>query len=182
MPRWSFLASSRLDAPRSSPDNAAMQLGEVLSIHVASASAAATVQVDDVRAEAERGLVGDRKYIDSPKADNPSRRQITLIEAENIEQFNDAVDEPVTPGELRRQVVTQGVRLNDLVDQEFYVGEVRVRGTMLCEPCEYLAQLISRPVLYHLKGRGGLCAQILTSGTIRRGDAIRTAENGADVE
>ena len=63
--------------------------------------------------------------------------------------------------------------LNHLVGREFLIGEVRLRGIRLCEPCTHLAQLTSDKLLPALIHRGGLRAQILTEGWIRPGMAIR---------
>jgi len=60
-----------------------------------------------------------------------------------------------------------------LVGQEFQIGEVRIRGIRLCEPCSHLQTLAGRPVIKGLRHRGGLRAQILSRGTIRVGDAVR---------
>jgi MOSC domain-containing protein YiiM len=77
------------------------------------------------------------------------------------------------PGEARRNVVTRGVPLNHLVGHDFAIGDVRVRGIRLCEPCGHLEALTGLPVIKSLRHRGGLRAQILTQGVIRVGDAVR---------
>jgi MOSC domain-containing protein YiiM len=79
------------------------------------------------------------------------------------------------PSETRRNILTRGVRLNDLVGREFSVGEVRLRGIRLCEPCSHLAGLTGRNVIPAFTHRGGLRAQILSGGTIRVGDGISEA-------
>jgi MOSC domain-containing protein YiiM len=76
----------------------------------------------------------------------------------------------------RRNIVTDGVSLNDLVGKEFYVGEVRIRGIRLCEPCSYLAKISFPEILKGLVHKGGLRAQILSEGLIRVGDTIHVAE------
>jgi hypothetical protein len=65
------------------------------------------------------------------------------------------------------------VLLNHLVQREFLIGEVLVRGRRLCEPCFHLAQLTHSTALSGLIHRGGLRAQILTEGIIHIGDTIR---------
>jgi MOSC domain-containing protein YiiM len=65
------------------------------------------------------------------------------------------------------------VPLNHLVGLEFQVGEVRLRGIRLCEPCAHLERLLDKPVVPGLRHRGGLRAQVLTEGVIRVGDAVR---------
>ena len=77
-----------------------------------------------------------------------------------------------TAADARRNVVTLGVRLNDLVGQEFCVGAVRIRGLRLCEPCSYLAKRSVPEVLKGLVHKGGLRAQILSEGVIGVGDRI----------
>ena len=73
----------------------------------------------------------------------------------------------------RRNVVTRGVPLNHLVGKEFWIGEVKVRGLRLCEPCSHLQKLSHEKVLPGLVNRGGLRAQILTEGMIQVGDVVK---------
>ncbi len=77
----------------------------------------------------------------------------------------------------RRNVVTRGVPLNHLVGKEFMVGDVKVRGLKLCEPCSHLQRLSHEKVLPGLVHRGGLRAQILTEGIIRVGAPVSEAKN-----
>ena len=72
--------------------------------------------------------------------------------------------------------MTAGVSLNQLAGREFFVGEVRVRGIRLCEPCNYLAKISFPETLKGLLHQGGLRAQILSEGVMRVGDAIRPLE------
>ena len=75
--------------------------------------------------------------------------------------------------DARRNIITRDVPLNDLIDKEFTVGGVRVKGIRLNEPCLHLAQLTDQKVLKGLVHRGGLRAQILTDGTIQVGDTVQ---------
>ena len=77
--------------------------------------------------------------------------------------------------ESRRNVLTCGVALNHLVGREFQIGEVRLRGLKLCEPCTHLQQLTSKAVLKALRHRGGLRAEILGGGVIKVGEKIMEA-------
>jgi len=79
---------------------------------------------------------------------------------------------PFTAIQARRNLVTQGVDLNALAGREFHIGDVRIRGIRLCEPCNYLAKETFPETLRGLVRKGGLRAQILTAGTIRVGDNI----------
>jgi MOSC domain-containing protein YiiM len=123
----------------------------------------ALAPVDSVRAEAGNGLAGDRMY----RAGGQRRGgALTLIEAEVLEEVG------LTGPESRRQVVTRGVRLNDLVGKRFRVGDVECLGVELCEPCLHLQALTRPGIISDLLHRGGLNADILTDGTIAVGDPV----------
>jgi len=64
------------------------------------------------------------------------------------------------------------VALNHLVDREFKIGEVILRGTRLCDPCSHLEKLTRKDVMRGLIHRGGLRAEIISGGTLRPGDTI----------
>jgi MOSC domain-containing protein YiiM len=119
--------------------------------------------VESVRAVAGCGLEGDRKF---RPGGHRSGGALTLIEDEVL------ADVGLTGAESRRQVVVSGVRLNELVGKRFRVGEVECLGVELCEPCLHL-QSVTRPgIIDELVHRGGLNADLLSSGTISVGDSI----------
>jgi MOSC domain-containing protein YiiM len=76
------------------------------------------------------------------------------------------------PVETRRNLLTSGVALNDLVGKEFQIGAVRLKGVRLAEPCNHLERLTQPGVLKGLVHRAGLRADILDEGVLRVGDAI----------
>lgn len=146
---------------------------KVVGIHIALKAEGPMAAVQRVRAVAGRGLEGDR-YFDgegtfskNPKGD----REVTLVEIEAIEALRDGgID--IAPGEARRNLVTRGVALNHLVGVTFEVGQVRLKGIRLCEPCSHLEGLTKPGVREGLIHRGGLRAAILNDGEISAGDAI----------
>ena len=149
-------------------------MGTVEHIHLAPGRGSAVVSVDRARAIPGRGLEGDRYEQHSGRwSDEPgSARELTLMEAEEYERFERETGIALAPGEMRRNVTTRGVRLNDLVGRQFHVGAVLCEGVRLCEPCEYLQGLLGKPVLQALVHRAGLRAVILSEGAISVGDAI----------
>jgi MOSC domain-containing protein YiiM len=149
--------------------------GTVVSINITPIAEAPMQTVDEVRAIPGRGLEGDR-YFDNKGRAPEARRELTLIEAEAIEAFKRELDVDYSLSDSRRNVVTRGVPLNHLVGKEFWVGEVKARGIMLCEPCAHLQKLTIKQVLPGLIHRAGLRAQILTEGTIRVGETIRAVD------
>ena len=128
-----------------------------------------TVAVDAVTAIAGQGIEGDRYC----GLDTEPSQQITLIESEVIDQFNRETGSEFLYAMFRRNVVTEGVQLNNLAGETFNVGEVRLRGHELCEPCLYLQDKLKvADLVKRLTHKGGLCCEILTTGTIRSGDNL----------
>jgi MOSC domain-containing protein YiiM len=147
----------------------------VLHIFVAPSRGAPMEQRVTVTAIANTGLVGDR-YAMSTNRRGPDY-QLTLIEIENIEAFARIASRPFTPDMPRRNVVTQGVALNDLCGKQFRVGYAVLEGIELCEPCSLFAQRAGREVLKHFLQRGGLRTRIVEGGEIRVGDAITSGSS-----
>jgi MOSC domain-containing protein YiiM len=134
------------------------------------------ISVPEVRAIAGAGLEGDRYCRERGTFSKklPSN-QITLIEAEALEAAERDYGIELTAEESRRNVLTCGVALNHLVGREFQIGEIRLRGLKLCEPCTHLQQLTAKAVLKALRHRGGLRAEILGGGVIKVGEKIMEA-------
>jgi len=150
-----------------------MWQGTVESIHIATRAAKPTQSVTEIRALPGKGLEGDRYATQQGTFSKPKpEHELTLIEAEAIEAASRDYQVHLAPGEARRNVVTRGVPLNHLVGKEFSIGDVRVRGIRLCEPCDHLQKLTGRSVIKSLLHRGGLRAQILSEGKIGVGSVV----------
>ena len=130
--------------------------------------------ITNARAEVGTGLEGDRYFNKAGTYSNDpgSGRDITLIEIEAIEALRRDYQIELDPSQARRNIVTQGVALNHLVDREFKIGDVILRGTRLCDPCSHLEKLTRKGVMRGLIHRGGLRAEIISDGTLRPGDTI----------
>jgi hypothetical protein len=163
---------SALDVALARPSlpEAPVSAGTVEAIFVAPEAGAPARRLEEVAAVAGRGLDGDRHVTGAGTF--PSGlpgSALTLIEAEVCESFAP----PLDPHEHRRNVVTRGISLNDLVGHEFRIGSVRCRGMRLCEPCTVVQRYAARPVLRPLVHRGGLRADILEDGVVRVGDVLQ---------
>jgi MOSC domain-containing protein YiiM len=150
-----------------------MSDGIVESMHIASVAEGPPESVRQAKAIPGAGLEGDRYALKlgtfyKPEPDH----ELTLIEAEAIEALGRDYRVELAVGEARRNIVTRNVPLNHLVGKEFAIGNVRIRGLRLCEPCDHLQKLTGKTLIKGLLHRGGLRAQVLTPGTIHVGDAV----------
>jgi MOSC domain-containing protein YiiM len=136
--------------------------GLVEAIHVSPRKHELPEAVEAVEVTAD-GVRGDRYF---------GARNLTLIEVEALEGMLGETGIPLSAAESRRQVLTRGVRLNDLVGKRFSVGEVECIGEEWCEPCSHLQGLTRPGVLRGLVHRGGLRADIVSGGRIAVGDRV----------
>lgn len=126
-----------------------------------------TLDLDAVAMHAGQGLVGDRFYGRGPTFDG----HVTFFAWEVFQLLQQAVGPAATPLALRRNVVVEGVPLNGLIGQAFTIAGVRFYGTKHCAPCRWMDVAVAEGALQLLKGRGGLRAQVLSDGYLRRGAA-----------
>ena len=118
----------------------------------------------------EEGLPGDRYF---------GRGDITLVEAEALEALREDTGIELSHAEVRRQVLTSGVRLNDLLGKRFRVGGVEAVGVEWCEPCRHLESLTYPGVLKGMVHRAGLRADIVQPGRIAVGDEVDEVRDAA---
>ena len=147
--------------------------GSVKEIFIAPESGQPMVSLPMVRACADRGLEGDRFFRDSWAAVNRSDKSVSLIEDEVLKLAAHELGLDGVGILTRRNLVTSGVPLIELLDREFSLGTVRMRGVRLFEPCGHLVAVTKLPGIFKaLEHRSGLKAAILSDGIIRTGDAI----------
>jgi len=124
---------------------------------------------ETIEVVASKGIVGDRYFHDF----NGDREQITLIESENIDYYNDTFNTKFTYLEFRRNIITKNIKLNDLVGKTIQVGEIKLKVNDLCRPCKDLQQRLGKSnIIKEFLRRGGLRCEILSSGNINIGDKI----------
>ena len=145
-------------------------MGKVVEIGIANVKGNQIQKVDKVDALSGKGLLNDRKFSEN----NQKERQITLIEIENINYFNNLSKTNIPLIDFRRNIITENIKLNDLVGKEFFVGSVKLKGHDLCRPCKYLQdKLKQNNFVKEFLRKGGLRCEILTSGKINVGDIIK---------
>ena len=127
-------------------------------------------EVETIEVLANKGVVGDRHF---DNYNNPYC-QLSLIEAENIDEYNLKFGLNIPYLDFRRNIITKGIKLNDLVGKKLSIGNVEVEGIDLCRPCRHLTEMLDQEnILKEFLRKGGLRCQILSSSKIKVGDAIK---------
>lgn len=170
-----FVVAALDPAGRAAPPGRGLG-GVVEAVAIADAATAPMQLVPSAQALAARGLEGDRYAIKAGtfSSDTSTARgyDLTLVEAEVLDELVLPDGKRLTYAEARRNIVTRGVDLNALVGRRFLIGDVECLGQRLCEPCAHLERLTVPGTLRGLIHRGGLRADILTDGTIAAGMMI----------
>jgi MOSC domain-containing protein YiiM len=148
--------------------------GSLIAIQIGRQAEGRLESVPEVRVIPGKGLEGDRYFRgEGSFSKNPGGgRQVTLVASEMLDVLRDEYGIALQAAETRRNLVTKGVSLNDLVGQVFQIGSVRLKGVRLAEPCSHLERLTQPGVIKGLVHRAGLRADILDEGVLRVGDEI----------
>jgi len=155
--------------------------GEVVAIYVSPESGAEMQPRDVVRAFAREGLEGDRfraMALPGGREEN-DKRQVTLVAQESLDDIAAETGLLIPTQKSRRNIITRGVQLNELVGRRFTIGDVVLEGAEICQPCAKMRDVLGEDkakVVKAMVHRSGLRARILTTGTIHRGDPIQVQE------
>jgi MOSC domain-containing protein YiiM len=154
--------------------------GYVNSINIAATEGGDLVELPVANLIAEHGIEGDR-YCRT--ASPPNFNQISLVESEAVASFAAELAVEIDPCEVRRNIVTREISLNNLVGKRFRLGNVEAIGTELAEPCKWIADILiarygledvkAKHIVSSLLHRGGLYARVLQGGSVRAGDPIQ---------
>ena len=127
-------------------------------------------EVETIEVLANKGVVGDRHFNNY----NDPYCQLSLIEAENIDEYNLKFGLNIPYLDFRRNIITKGIKLNDLVGKKLSIGNAEVEGIDLCRPCRHLTEMLDQEnILKEFLRKGGLRCQILSSSQIKVGDSIK---------
>tara|TARA_B110001452_G_scaffold264489_1_gene267572 strand:- start:841 stop:1287 length:447 start_codon:yes stop_codon:yes gene_type:complete len=145
-------------------------MSEVLKLGITSKNNQSIDEVDSIAVIANKGIIGDRHF----KEFNDPYNQLSLIESENIDYYNIKYGLNIPYVDFRRNVITKGIQLNNLIGKKLTVGNVELEVVDLCRPCRHLTEILKQDnILKEFLRRGGLRCQILSSSNIKIGDEIK---------
>jgi MOSC domain-containing protein YiiM len=154
--------------------------GQVVSLHLHPSTPGAPLQsVEVVELIEGKGILNDARYFGRLDRDSgqPSRRQVSLIEREQIADHALALGMPSIPaGSVRSNIETSGLNLIALLGQEIEIGQAVLFLYSQRDPCEKMDAVCRGLRERMMNRRQGVLAEVRRSGQVRIGDAIRLHE------
>ena len=145
-------------------------MGKIEAINISNISEANTFYVNQAYLEKGKGIVNDRYYENFKE----KKEQVTLINLEEINAFNNQVNQNIEPKDFRRNIIVSGIDLNKLIDKQIKINQVILKIHEICQPCKYLQDRLRLPSLVKLLvNKSGVRAEIIKSGNLSVGDIIK---------
>jgi MOSC domain-containing protein YiiM len=145
-------------------------MGKIEAINISNISEANTFYVNQAYLEKGKGIVNDRYYENFKE----KKEQVTLINLEEINAFNNQVNQNIEPKDFRRNIIVSGIDLNKLIDKQIKINQVILKIHEICQPCKYLQDRLRLPSLVKLLvNKSGVRAEIIKSGNLSVGDTIK---------
>jgi len=145
-------------------------MGKIEAINISNISEANTFYINQAYLEKGKGIVNDRYYENFKE----KKEQVTLISLEEINAFNNQVNQNIDPKDFRRNIIVSGIDLNKLIDKQIKINQVILKIHEICQPCKYLQDRLRLPSLVKLLvNKSGVRAEIIKSGNLSVGDTIK---------
>ena len=143
---------------------------EIIKIGISKNHNQEIIEVTKINLVAGKGIVGDRHFKDF----NDPYNQLSIIESENIDEYNFKNKLNIPLLKFRRNIVTKGIKLNDLLQKRIKIGSVKLEVLDLCRPCRHLSEKLERnDIIKEFLRKGGVRCQIINDGKISLGDQIK---------
>ena len=145
-------------------------MGKIEAINITNISEENTFYVNQVILEKGKGIVNDRYYGNFKE----KKEQVTLINLEEINNFNNQIKQDIDAKNFRRNIIVSGINLNKIINKKIKINKVTLKVHEICQPCKYLQDKLNIPGLVKkLVNKSGVRAEILTTGSLSVGDTIK---------
>jgi MOSC domain-containing protein YiiM len=150
--------------------------GRVASLHLHPEKAGDALRsVEQIELVEQKGIRGNaRKFgVISRSTGQPSKRQVTLIEREQISEHAASLGlETISPGAVRSNIETLGINLIELIGREVRIGEATLLFYEARTPCEKMDRVCDGLRTLMEDRKQGVLAQVVRGGLVRVGDSI----------
>ena len=144
-------------------------MGKIEAINISNISEENTFYINQAYLEKGKGIVNDRYYGNFKE----KKEQVTLINIEEINNFNNQLNLSIEPKDFRRNIIVSGINLNELINEKIKINEVILKIHEICQPCKYLQNKLKIPNLVKmLVNKSGVRAEIIKSGYLSVGNDI----------
>ena len=144
-------------------------MSKVLKLGITPKFGEKIISVQNVELVQGRGILKDRHF----SVNKNKKEQISLIESENIDYYNNKSNTQIPYINFRRNVITKGIKLNDLVGKKIIIGSIKLLVHDLCRPCKHLQEMLGfDDILKEFLLKGGLRCEIINNGKISVNDKI----------
>ena len=144
-------------------------MSKIIKIGITEFNNKEIVEVNTIDLVAGKGIIGDRHFKDY----NDPYNHLSIIESENIDEYNKKYNLDIPYLDFRRNIVTEGIKLNDLIEKKLMIGNVNLEVIDLCRPCRHLSEKLEKDnIIKEFLRKGGIRCQILNDGKISTADQI----------
>ena len=145
-------------------------MSKIIKIGITELNNREIVEVNTINLVAGKGIIGDRHFKDY----NDPYNQLSIIESESIDEYNKKYNLDIPFLDFRRNIVTRGIKLNDLIEKKIMIGNVNLEVIDLCRPCRHLSEKLEKNnIIKEFLRKGGIRCQILNDGKISTDDQIK---------
>ena len=145
-------------------------MSKIIKIGITELNNKEIVEIYTIDLIAGKGVIGDRHFKDY----NGPYNHLSIIESENIDEYNKKYNLDIPYLDFRRNIVTRGIKLNDLIEKKLIIGDVKLGVIDLCRPCRHLSEKLEKKnIIKEFLRKGGIRCEILNNGKISTGDQIK---------
>ena len=144
-------------------------MSKIELINITNNSDHKTCYINQAFLEKDKGIVNDRYY----NHYKSQKEQVTLINIEEIDNFNKNIGKNVDYKDFRRNIIISGINLSNYINKKIIIQNAVLKIHELCQPCNYLQKKLGISSLVKiLVNKSGVRAEIISSGFISVGDKI----------
>ena len=145
-------------------------MSKIIKIGITEINNKEIVAVNEIDLVAGKGVIGDRHFRDY----NDPYNHLSIIEGESVDEYNKRYNLNIPYLDFRRNIITKGIKLNDLIDKKILIGNVQLNVIDLCRPCRHLSEKLGKDnIIKEFLRKGGIRCEILNDGRISINDQIK---------
>jgi len=145
-------------------------MSKIIQIGITKLNNKEIIAANEIDLVAGNGVIGDRHFKDY----NDPYNHLSIIESESIDEYNKKYNLNIPYLDFRRNIITRGIKLNNLINKKILIGNVQLYVIDLCRPCRHLSEKLKKDnIIKEFLRKGGIRCEILNDGKISIDDQIK---------